>query len=114
MGETIRFIAPKEQPPRKLSGKRTNIKHNTLERDLISPMEQNSQANIQMGLNMSAMKNKYTKIHNLSVSTELLNFVNEELLKNTNISSEKFWKGFDRVVYELDKKNKDLLKIRED
>ena len=63
---------------------------------------------------MSAMKEQYTKIHNLSVSNKLLNFVNEELLKDTNISSEKFWEGFDRVVHELAPKNKDLLKVRED
>ena len=42
------------------------------------------------------------------------NFVNEELLKDTNISSEKFWEGFDKVVHELAPKNKDLIKIRED
>ena len=77
-------------------------------------MEQNSQANIQMGSNLGVMKNQYTKIHNLSVSNELLNFVNEELLKNTDISSKKFWEGFDRVVHELAPKNKDLLKIRDD
>ena len=63
---------------------------------------------------MSAMKDQYTKIYNLSVSNKLLNFVNEELLKDTNISSEKFWDGFDRVVHELAPKNKDLLKVRED
>ena len=63
---------------------------------------------------MSAMKEHYTKIHNLSVSNKLLNFVNEELLKDTNISSEKFWEGFDKVVHELAPKNKELLKIRED
>ena len=63
---------------------------------------------------MSAMKEQYTKIHNLSVSNKLLNFVNEELLKDTNISSEKFWEGFDRVVHELAPKNKDLLEVRED
>ena len=63
---------------------------------------------------MGAMKEQYTKIHNLSVSNKLLNFVNEELLKDTNISSEKFWVGFDRVVHELAPKNKDLLKVRED
>jgi len=62
---------------------------------------------------MSAMKEQYTKIHNLSVSNKLLNFVNEELLKDTNISSEKFWEGFDRAVHELAPKNKDLLKVRE-
>ena len=63
---------------------------------------------------MGAMKEQYTKIHNLSVSNKLLNFVNEELLKDTNISSEKFWEGFDKAVHELAPKNKDLLKIRED
>ena len=47
-GET-NLLAPKEQPPRKLSGKWTDIKHNTLERDLFPPKEQNSQAKIQMG-----------------------------------------------------------------
>ncbi|MDB9931018.1 malate synthase G [Candidatus Pelagibacter sp.] len=60
------------------------------------------------------MKEQYTKIHNLSVSNKLLNFINEELLKDTNISSEKFWEGFDKVVHELAPKNKELLKIRED
>ncbi len=63
---------------------------------------------------MSAMKEQYKKIHNLSVSNKLLNFVNEELLKDTNISSEKFWVGFDRAVHELAPKNKNLLKIRDD
>ena len=60
------------------------------------------------------MKEQYTKIKNLSVSNKLLNFVNKELLKDTNISSEKFWEGFDRVVHELAPKNKNLLSIRED
>ena len=63
---------------------------------------------------MGAMKEQYTKIHNLSVSNKLLSFVNEELLKDTNISSEKFWEGFDRVVHELAPKNKDLLAMREE
>jgi len=62
---------------------------------------------------MGAMKDQYTKIYNLSVSNSLLNFVNKELLKDTNISSEKFWEGFDKSVHELAPKNKDLLKIRE-
>ena len=63
---------------------------------------------------MGAMKEQYIKIHNLSVSSKLLNFVNEELLKDTNVSSKKFWEGFDRVVHELAPKNRDLLTIRED
>ena len=60
------------------------------------------------------MKEDYTKIHNLSVSNKLFKFVNEELLKDTNISSKKFWEGFDKAVHELTPKNKELLKIRED
>ena len=63
---------------------------------------------------MGAMKEQYTKIHDLSVSNKLLNFINEELLKDTKISSEKFWEGFDKAVHELTPKNKDLLKVRED
>jgi malate synthase len=62
---------------------------------------------------MSAMKEQYTKIYNLSVSNRLLNFVNVELLKDTNITSEKFWEGFDKVVHELTPQNKNLLKERE-
>ncbi len=63
---------------------------------------------------MSAMKKQYTKINNLSISDELLSFVNNELLKNTKISPEKFWLGFDKAVHELAPKNKELIQIRED
>ena len=63
---------------------------------------------------MSAMKEQYTKIYNLSVSNKLFNFINEELLKNTNISSKKFWEGFDRSIHELAPKNKNLLSVRKD
>ena len=67
-----------------------------------------------MGSHMGAMKNQYTKIYDLTVSNELLNFINDELLKNTKISSEKFWKGFDKAVHELTPKNKELIRIREE
>ena len=59
------------------------------------------------------MKEQYTKIHNLSVSNELLNFINNELLKDTKISSEEFWVGFDKAVHELAPENKKLIQIRE-
>ena len=75
-------------------------------------MEQNSQANIQMG-SRDAMKKLYTKINNLSVSSELLEFINNELLKNTKVSPEKFWLGFDKAVHELAPRNKELIQIRE-
>ncbi len=59
------------------------------------------------------MSTKYQNIFNLKVSENLLSFVNDELLKDTGISSEKFWKGFDEVVHELAPKNRELIKIRE-
>ena len=76
-------------------------------------MEQNFQAKIQMG-SKNSMQKKYTKINNLSVSNDLLNFVNNELLKNTKISPEKFWLGFDEAIHNLAPRNKELIKIRDD
>ncbi|MDA9597459.1 malate synthase G [Candidatus Pelagibacter sp.] len=60
------------------------------------------------------MKKRYTKINNLSISNELLEFVNNELLKDTKILPEKFWLGFDKAVHELSPRNRELIKIRED
>ena len=59
------------------------------------------------------MKENYLNVNNLKVSKELLSFVNNELLKDTNISPEKFWLGFDKAVHELAPKNKKLIEIRE-
>ena len=59
------------------------------------------------------MREQYIKIHNLSVAKELADFVKNELLLDTNIGPDEFWKGFDRVVHELAPKNKKLLEIRE-
>ncbi len=60
------------------------------------------------------MKKNYIDVNNLKISRELLDFVNEELLKGTDIEPEKFWLGFDKCVHELSPKNKELIKIRED
>ena len=60
------------------------------------------------------MKTKYQTVNNLKISEELLTFVNEELLKDTDILPEKFWSGFDKIVHELTPKNLELIKIRED
>ena len=38
-------------------------------------------------------------------------FVKNELLLDTNVSPDEFWKGFDKVVHELAPKNKKLLKL---
>ena len=59
------------------------------------------------------MSINYKNVNNLKVSENLLNFVNNELLKETNIDPEKFWSKFDEIVHELEPKNKTLLKIRE-
>ncbi|MDC3016757.1 malate synthase G [Candidatus Pelagibacter sp.] len=60
------------------------------------------------------MQIEYTKIYNLKISKDLLNFVNNEVLKGTEILPENFWKGFDRAAHELAPKNKELLKIRDE
>ena len=67
-----------------------------------------------MGYELSAMQEKYIKINNLQVSEKLSNFVNDELLKNTNVSSENFWSGLEKTLDELAPKNKELIKFRED
>jgi malate synthase len=59
------------------------------------------------------MPNNYVSINNLKVSEKLLSFINDELLIDTNISSEKFWYGFDKAIHELLPKNKELIKVRE-
>ena len=55
------------------------------------------------------MRKNYQIVNNLKVSKELLSFVNNELLKDTNISPERFWSGFDKTVHELAPKNKKLI-----
>ena len=60
------------------------------------------------------MQDKYIKIKNLQVSEKLSKFVNDELLKGTNISPENFWSGLEKTLDELVPKNKDLIKLRED
>ena len=58
-------------------------------------------------------KEKFIKTHDLSVSNVLLNFINKELLPGTDISRDKFWKGFSKTVHDLSPKNKKLLETRE-
>ena len=61
------------------------------------------------------MNKNYQNVNNLRVSEELLSFVNEELLKNLEISPETFWSGFDNVVHEFSStKIKKLIQFRED
>jgi len=58
------------------------------------------------------MSKNYQNVNNLKISEELLSFVNKELLKDLDISSEKFWEGFDNAVHDLAPQNKKLIQIR--
>ena len=66
-----------------------------------------------MSFKYCTMSTNYKTINNLRVSEELLSFVNNELLKDTEITPKKFWLGFDEAVHSLVIQNQDLLKIRE-
>ncbi len=59
------------------------------------------------------MSTNYQSVNNLKVSEKLLSFVNDELLKDTNISPKEFWSGFDKAVHELALLNKELIEKRE-
>jgi len=63
---------------------------------------------------MNKYKNNYQSVGRLFVSKILYDFVNKELLKDTKISSKKFWNGFDKSIYHLKEKNENLLQIRKD
>ena len=59
------------------------------------------------------MQDKYININTLKVSESLSNFVDNELLKNTGISSDKFWLGFEKTINELEPRNRELIEFRE-
>ena len=59
------------------------------------------------------MQEKYVNINSFKVSEILSKFISEELLKDIDISPEKFWLGFEKAVNELAPKNKELIKVRE-
>ena len=59
------------------------------------------------------MAKKYVFLGKLSISSQLLNFVNGELLPGTGVTKENFWSGLDKCAHELAPKNKKLLEFRE-
>ncbi len=58
------------------------------------------------------MKKNYEAINNLKISSELLRFVNDEILRDTDVSPKKFWSDFDQIVHELAPINRSLLDKR--
>ena len=59
------------------------------------------------------MAKKYISQGQLSIASELLDFVNNELLPGTNVTKENFWSGLDKSTHELAPKNRKLLEFRE-
>ena len=66
-----------------------------------------------MSFRYCIMATSYKNVNNLKVAEDLLSFVNDELLKDIDISPEKFWSGLDKISHELAPKNKKLIEIRE-
>ena len=60
------------------------------------------------------MQEKYININTLKVSEKLSQFISDELLKETDLSIDNFWSGFEKTVNELAPKNKELINFRED
>ena len=54
-----------------------------------------------------------THVHGLQVATSLYNFVNDQVLPGTGVSSDTFWQGFDAIVTDLAPKNVALLAERD-
>ena len=51
---------------------------------------------------------------NLTINSALLDFINKEVIPETDVVGENFWKKFDEAIHELAPINKELLKKRED
>ena len=54
-----------------------------------------------------------TQVHGLQVATELFDFINNQVLPGTGVTSEAFWAGFDAIVADLAPKNAALLAERD-
>ena len=62
---------------------------------------------------MSQASTPRTQVHSLQVATNLYKFVETQVLPDTGVSSDKFWKGFDAIVQDLAPKNIALLAERD-
>ena len=54
-----------------------------------------------------------TSCHRLQVATSLYNFIEQQVLPGTGVTSADFWKGFDAIVHDLGPKNAALLAERD-
>ena len=51
--------------------------------------------------------------NSLKISSTLFEFINNEVIPETNIKADDFWKKFEKIVHELAPINKNLIKKRE-
>ncbi|MEH7391803.1 malate synthase G [Bacillus sp. JJ1474] len=56
----------------------------------------------------------YKQVGKMQVASELLAFINNEVLPGSEVDQEQFWIGFEEIVDELTPKNKELLAIRDE
>jgi len=54
-----------------------------------------------------------TTVHRLQVATELLRFIEDQVLPGTGVEPATFWQGFDQIVHDLAPKNAALLAERD-
>jgi hypothetical protein len=54
-----------------------------------------------------------TQVHRLQVATNLHQFIEQQVLPGTGVSSAKFWSGFDALVADLAPRNVALLAERD-
>jgi len=59
------------------------------------------------------MAKKYILLGQLSIASELLDFVNNELLPGSGVTKENFWNGLDKCAHALAPENRKLLEFRE-
>ena len=56
---------------------------------------------------------KFININDLKINQTLFDFINNEVLPETDVNQELFWKKFSKVVHELSPINKELIEKRE-
>ncbi|MBB6733477.1 malate synthase G [Cohnella sp. CBP 2801] len=56
---------------------------------------------------------RYVQVNRLQVAAELYEFVNAKALPGSEVTTERFWSGFDALVHDLAPKNRELLAERD-
>ena len=56
----------------------------------------------------------YVKVGRLQVADVLYHFINEKALPETQVEQAAFWDGFEKIIYDLQPKNKVLLQKRDE